>query len=45
LTGIAFRAPAVDIFVVDLTVRLEKAATYEQIKVASNVYGCRFSIA
>jgi glyceraldehyde-3-phosphate dehydrogenase/erythrose-4-phosphate dehydrogenase len=41
----AFRVPAADIFVVNLTVRLEKATTYEQIEVASNVYGCRFSIA
>ncbi|KAF4353833.1 hypothetical protein F8388_009992 [Cannabis sativa] len=34
LTGMAFRVPTVDVSVVDLTVRLEKAATYEQIKAA-----------
>lgn len=34
LTGMAFRVPTVDVSVVDLTVRLEKAATYEQIKSA-----------
>ncbi|XP_058769586.1 glyceraldehyde-3-phosphate dehydrogenase, cytosolic-like [Vicia villosa] len=34
LTGISFRAPTVDVSVVDLTVRLEKNATYEQIKAA-----------
>ncbi|XP_057949494.1 glyceraldehyde-3-phosphate dehydrogenase 2, cytosolic-like [Malania oleifera] len=32
LTGMSFRVPTVDVSVVDLTVRLEKAATYEQIK-------------
>ena len=32
LTGMAFRVPTVDVSVVDLTVRLEKPATYEQIK-------------
>ncbi|XP_028079604.1 glyceraldehyde-3-phosphate dehydrogenase, glycosomal-like [Camellia sinensis] len=32
LTGIAFRVPTVDVSVVDLTARLEKAATYQQIK-------------
>lgn len=32
LTGMAFRVPTVDVSVVDLTVRLEKAATYEEIK-------------
>ena len=31
LTGMAFRVPTVDVSVVDLTVRLEKAATYAQI--------------
>ncbi|KAK8789797.1 hypothetical protein WA158_006577 [Blastocystis sp. Blastoise] len=31
LTGMAFRVPTVDVSVVDLTARLEKAATYEQI--------------
>ncbi|XP_061347121.1 glyceraldehyde-3-phosphate dehydrogenase, cytosolic-like [Gastrolobium bilobum] len=33
-TGMSFRGPTVDVSVVDLTVRLEKAATYDQIKVA-----------
>jgi len=32
LTGMAFRVPTVDVSVVDLTVRLEKPAKYEQIK-------------
>ena len=32
LTGMAFRVPTVDVSVVDLTVRLEKAASYEDIK-------------
>ncbi|KAM0947027.1 putative glyceraldehyde-3-phosphate dehydrogenase (phosphorylating) [Dioscorea sansibarensis] len=32
LTGMSFRVPTVDVSVVDLTVRLEKAATYDQIK-------------
>jgi glyceraldehyde 3-phosphate dehydrogenase len=30
----SFRVPTVDVSVVDLTVRLEKKATYEQIKAA-----------
>ncbi|GAB1414832.1 glyceraldehyde-3-phosphate dehydrogenase [Paludibacter sp.] len=34
LTGMAFRVPTVDVSVVDLTVRLEKSATYEEIKAA-----------
>lgn len=34
LTGMAFRVPTVDVSVVDLTVRLEKAATYAEIKAA-----------
>lgn len=34
LTGMAFRVPTVDVSVVDLTVRLEKAASYEEIKAA-----------
>ena len=34
LTGMAFRVPTVDVSVVDLTVRLEKATTYEAIKKA-----------
>src|SRR5574340_845647 len=32
LTGMAFRVPTVDVSVVDLTVRLEKKASYEDIK-------------
>ena len=32
LTGMAFRVPTADVSVVDLTCRLEKPATYEQIK-------------
>lgn len=32
LTGMAFRVPVPDVSVVDLTARLEKPATYEQIK-------------
>lgn len=34
LTGMAFRIPVMDVSVVDLTVRLEKAASYEDIKKA-----------
>ncbi|KAJ0048818.1 hypothetical protein Pint_15644 [Pistacia integerrima] len=34
LTGMAFRVPTVDVSVVDLTVRLEKGASYEEIKAA-----------
>jgi glyceraldehyde 3-phosphate dehydrogenase (phosphorylating) len=34
LTGMAFRVPTVDVSVVDLTVRIKKAATYDQIKAA-----------
>ncbi|CAA7404870.1 unnamed protein product [Spirodela intermedia] len=34
LTGMAFRVPTADVSVLDLTVRLEKAATYDQIKAA-----------
>ena len=34
LTGMAFRVPTVDVSVVDLTVRLQKGATYDQIKAA-----------
>jgi len=34
LTGMAFRVPTADVSVVDLTVRLAKPATYEQIKQA-----------
>jgi len=32
LTGMAFRVPTLDVSVVDLTCRLKKSATYEQIK-------------
>ena len=32
LTGMSFRVPTVDVSVVDLTCRLEKSATYEEIK-------------
>jgi len=34
LTGMAFRVPTIDVSVVDLTVRLEKPASYEDIKMA-----------
>src|SRR3954470_12717201 len=34
LTGMAFRVPVPDVSVVDLTVRLDKSATYEQVKAA-----------
>lgn len=34
LTGMAFRVPTADVSVVDLTVRLEKPAKYEEIKAA-----------
>ncbi|EXC31375.1 Glyceraldehyde-3-phosphate dehydrogenase [Morus notabilis] len=34
LTGMAFRVPTVDVSVADLTVRLEKKATYNEIKAA-----------
>lgn len=34
LTGMSFRVPSLDVSVVDLTVRLEKPATYEEIKAA-----------
>jgi glyceraldehyde 3-phosphate dehydrogenase len=34
LTGMAFRIPTMDVSVVDLTVKLKKAASYEEIKAA-----------
>jgi glyceraldehyde 3-phosphate dehydrogenase len=34
LTGMAFRVPTIDVSVVDLTVRLEKPASYDTIKAA-----------
>ncbi|CAN1130065.1 Glyceraldehyde-3-phosphate dehydrogenase, cytosolic [Linum perenne] len=34
LTGMSFRVPTIDVSVVDLTVRLKKKATYDQIKAA-----------
>ncbi|RMZ51914.1 type I glyceraldehyde-3-phosphate dehydrogenase [Flavobacteriaceae bacterium PRS1] len=34
LTGMAFRVPTVDVSVVDLTVRLEKSASFEEVKSA-----------
>ena len=34
LTGMAFQVPTVDVSVVDLTVRLQKGATYDEIKAA-----------
>ena len=34
LTGMSFRVPTANVSVVDLTVRLEKAATYDQVKAA-----------
>lgn len=33
-SGLAFRVPTIDVSVVDLVVRLEKGATYEEIKAA-----------
>jgi glyceraldehyde 3-phosphate dehydrogenase len=34
LTGMAFRVPTVDVSVVDLTVRLEKSASFQEVKAA-----------
>lgn len=34
LTGMSFRVPTIDVSVVDLTVRLEKTTTYDEIKAA-----------
>ncbi|KAK2987184.1 hypothetical protein RJ640_030776 [Escallonia rubra] len=47
LTGMSFRVPTVDVSVVDLTVRLEKKATYEQIKAAikSSIFDAKAGIA
>ncbi|RDX62548.1 Glyceraldehyde-3-phosphate dehydrogenase, cytosolic, partial [Mucuna pruriens] len=47
LTGMAFRVPTVDVSVVDLTVRLEKAASYEEIKKAikSSIFDAKAGIA
>ena len=36
LTGMSFRVPTVDVSVVDLTVRLEKATSYDEICAANN---------
>ena len=38
LTGMSFRVPVADVSVVDLTVRLSKPATYDQIKAAMKEY-------
>jgi len=37
LTGLAFRVPTIDVSVVDLVVRLEKGASYDEIKAASRL--------
>ncbi|KAE9444614.1 hypothetical protein C3L33_23434, partial [Rhododendron williamsianum] len=42
LTGMAFRVPTPNVSVVDLTCRLEKSASYEDVKAAIK-YVCRFS--
>lgn len=34
LTGMSFRVPTVDVSVVDLTVRIEKEASYDEVKEA-----------
>lgn len=34
LSGLAFRVPTLDVSVVDLVVRIEKSASYEEIKIA-----------
>ena len=34
LTGMAFRVPTADVSVVDLTVKLEKPASYDEVKAA-----------
>ncbi|KAG9158945.1 hypothetical protein Leryth_013328 [Lithospermum erythrorhizon] len=42
LTGMSFRVPTVDVSVVDLTARLEKSATYDEIKAAIKDISCSF---
>ncbi|KVI02537.1 Glyceraldehyde 3-phosphate dehydrogenase, catalytic domain-containing protein [Cynara cardunculus var. scolymus] len=47
LTGMAFRVPTVDVSVVDLTARLEKGASYDDIKAAikSSIFDAKAGIA
>ncbi|KAA8535682.1 hypothetical protein F0562_030685 [Nyssa sinensis] len=47
LTGMAFRVPTVDVSVVDLTARLEKKASYDEIKAAikSSIFDAKAGIA
>lgn len=42
LTGMAFRVPTANVSVVDLTCRLDKKATYEDVKAAIK-YDIRYS--
>ncbi|KAI9161511.1 hypothetical protein LWI28_018142 [Acer negundo] len=44
LTGMAFRVPTPNVSVVDLTCRLEKSASYEDVKAAINTYGSFVSL-
>ncbi|XP_073148429.1 glyceraldehyde-3-phosphate dehydrogenase, cytosolic-like [Henckelia pumila] len=46
-SGTAFRVPVVDVSVVDLTARIEKAASYDEIKAAikSSIFDARAEIA
>ena len=44
LTGMAFRVPTVDVSVVDLTARLEKAASYDEIKAVIKYTTCHSSL-